>query len=124
MLTSLSSRITEERRKSEPYTEMFEASEHGMRKVLSVAHGKIQRTLLDLHQVMKDIGIEEGKENELWDALHLLPFLYRSARKDIGENEGMCCEADKTREILAKWYTEQFIKKDMHPVMSQESSDD
>ena len=110
VLDSLMKTIDAERRASEPYREMFKASKHGLRSLLSKAERQYSRTSLDLYQVFKEIGIAEGKENELWDAITLLPYLYRKARADISANEGMSCEADKTREVLNKWF-QQFLRE-------------
>src|SRR3990167_814498 len=88
VLDSLMSTIDKERRASQPYREMFEASRHGLRGLLSKAEHSFTKTSLDLYQVFEDIGIAEGKQNELWDAIRLLPYLYRKARADISAKEG------------------------------------
>ncbi len=98
VLQALVARATEERRKSEPYKEMFEASEHGLRGAIDKASNEMMRVVLNLCEVIKE---RTGKEvnNDLFFMLSGLPLFSQLIRKHIVDTEGNCCCADKMREI-------------------------
>lgn len=112
VLTSLSESIKSERRKSEPWAEMFEASRGGLRGALSEANNKIERVLLDLFDAVKERGLlnpDVESRNAFFEELHFLPAICRAARRDISAVEGYTCEADKMRQAAYLHY-EKFLK--------------
>lgn len=109
VIQSLLGAADRERKSSEPYKAMFDASKDGLRGLLSHAHQAMEDTILNLFSALEELGIADGKRNELWDFLHMLPYVYRAVRSDISEKEGYVCEADKQRELIQKWVREQFL---------------
>jgi hypothetical protein len=109
VIDSLFSRIQEERKQSEPYKDLFKASKNGIRGVLDKANDDIMNILMNVHAVLEEKGFDKSKSNELWNTLHLLPYMFRQARRDISKNEGFCCEADKMREIVYQWFMERYF---------------
>lgn len=111
VINKLADRISAERKSEQPYEDMFKASEGGIRPLLSKANMEITRVLLSCFDVIKE-RFEVNDANQLWSDLKLLPHMMRETRRDISEAEGSCCEADKTREIVAQHFLQYLTKKD------------
>lgn len=115
VMLSLFEHATEERKKSEPYAEMFKASEHGLRGLLDKANDKMTSIVLDVVQVIED---RTGKsvDNDLYYLLLGLPLFRSSLEKEIYKEEGMCCSVDKAREIAKNFALANLVTKQKEPV--------
>lgn len=101
-LRGLSDLATTERKQSQPYKDMFKASEFGLRGAIDQASNDMMRIVLNLCQVIEDrTGVKV--DNDLFLMLSGLPLFTQLLRKHITDAEGCSCCADKMREIAFKF---------------------
>lgn len=88
----------EEAAKTEPWKELFAASEQGLQGLLSQAAHQCNGVILNLARVIeKRFGVSTS--NDLYDLLKALPFAMLHLRNTIDDEQGGCCCADKARRI-------------------------
>lgn len=106
VITDLLAKASEERKKTEPYKDMFEASQHGLRGLLDDANSKMERIILDVAEVIEErTGANISKE--MWVLLRCLPLIQDQLQSHISKTEGFSCCADKMREIICKYALDQ-----------------
>lgn len=107
VITGLVARFEEDRQKSDPWKELFAASEGGLRGLLSEAQHKTNSIILDLSSVIqKKFGLKRTSR-KLYDLLKALPFAMNHLRDHIQNEDSNSCCADKARmvyyeEVLAE----------------------
>lgn len=105
--TSLAERADAERRKEKPWAELWEASEGGLRSLLSEAEHQMMGPVLNLCDIIKKrFGIKKVS-GKLYDLLKALPLAMWDVRYYIEKTQGTSCCADKARqtyyeEVLAE----------------------
>lgn len=107
---SLLSLADEERRKSEPYAKMFEASEHGIRGLLDEANNEMTRIILNVCSVLEE---RTGKpvSNEVFAMLQCLPLCRDAVEEHIRNVDGYCCCVDKARELFSGFTYRELSKR-------------
>jgi hypothetical protein len=90
----------ENRRNSDSYKHMFEASEKGIRGLLDKAESDMTAIALDTMEVIKQRFGYRG--NDLWALLCCLPYARQQIEKNISKLEGSSCSVDKAREVFAQ----------------------
>ena len=105
VITSIADRADAEMRKEKPFAELWEASEGGLRSLLSEAEHQMMGPVFGLCDIIKQrFGIKKIS-GKLYDLLKALPFaeikLHRmwKVREHIDDTQGMSCCMDKTREV-------------------------
>jgi hypothetical protein len=98
VLTSLLARANKERAETEPYKELFAASEKGLEPFCRELERKFRSVVLDASQVLESKGFEVT--NEVWDFLAAIPIISRRLEREISNQEGICCCVDKTFHII------------------------
>jgi hypothetical protein len=100
MLGALANAFTEERKKAEPYKEMFKAGSTHTGLLRDLEH-KMMNHVLDACEVFEARhGIKVN--NEQFHVLMALPLLAKIAKKNADKNEGMGCGVDKAFFILSE----------------------
>lgn len=100
IMTSLADSFTKERKKKEPYKELFKAgSTHtGLLRDLEL---KMTNHVLDACDIYKERhGIEINKNQ--YHVLLALPLLIKIAEIDATKNEGIACSVDKAYFMLSE----------------------
>lgn len=92
----------EKRKETDGYADMFEASEHGIRGLLSELNDKIMGLVLSACTVIEE-RTGNSVDNELFAFLRGISLYWGELEKEICDKEGLCCSVDKVRE-LAKEY--------------------
>jgi hypothetical protein len=102
VMTSLCQLAEEERRKTEPYKDMFEASEYGIRGVLNKLNDDVERLVLTAYQVIED---RTGKklDDDFYLFLKGINLFWGDMKNEICDREGMCCSVDKVRELVKNY---------------------
>ena len=96
--TSLAERADAERRKEKPWAELWDASEGGLRSLLSEAQHQMSGPVHSVCDIIKQrFGIKRIS-GKLYDLLKALPFAMWDVRQHISDTQGMSCCADKARE--------------------------
>jgi len=100
MLTALSNSFTEERKKSEPYKEMFKAGSSLTGLLRDLEH-KMTMHILDAGIVYEE---RHGKKfnRDQRNILMALPLLAKIAEQDANRNEGLGCCVDKAYFLLSE----------------------
>lgn len=114
--TSLAERADAERRKEQPWAELWDASEGGLRSLLSEAEHQMMGPVLNLCDIIKKrFGIKRIS-GRLYDLLKALPFAMWSVRHHIDKTQGMSCCADKARQAYYQEVLEEIdrIKGEEH----------
>lgn len=107
VMVGLFGRAEVERRATEPWKDLFKASEDGLESLLSAAASQANIVIMSLADVIKTkFGIARVSP-KLYGLLKALPFAMNELRDQIDEREGMTCCADKARyayylEVLAE----------------------
>ena len=102
MLINLANAFTEERKKTEPYKEMFEegSTYTGLFRHLEI---KMTDHVLDACDVLKEKhGIKVT--NDQYHVLLALPLLVQMAERNAVDNEGLPCSVDKAHFILSEQF--------------------
>lgn len=106
VVSSLLFRAQEEREQSEPYQNLWEATDEGLRGLLSEAHHQMERVVLDVATVIQKKFNLPVLTDELYGLIMALPFAMHELREDIEKKDGRTCCADKTRHLYFKAVTE------------------
>jgi hypothetical protein len=99
VITGLAARFDEQRRQSDPWKELFAASEGGLRGLLSEAQHKTNSIILDLSSVIQEKFGLKRTSRKLYDLLKALPFAMNQLRDHIQTEDSHSCCADKARMI-------------------------
>jgi len=101
----------EERHKTQPYKDMFEASHKGLRGILDKANDAMMQVVFDTLDVLKEKDLmppctpDDFKDyNKIYYALLMLPMLFNQAYYDIDNIEGMSCSKDKQRALMCAFF--------------------
>lgn len=95
---SIVKRANEESKKSEPWKELFDASEQGLISLLNKADMQMMETVLSTATIITDkFGIRCS--DKLFDLLKALPFVMNRVTNEIEKQQGMSCCADKARRV-------------------------
>ena len=94
VVTSLAQRADEERRKEDGFKAMWEASEKGLRSLISEAYHQMTRISLGLGDAIEE-RFKVNISKKLWDLIRALPFAMGEVRGHISDAQGMSCCADK-----------------------------
>ena len=100
MLSAMASAFTEERRKKEPYKEMFKAGSTytGLLRELESKMTSHVLDACDIYQERHGIKININQ----YHVLLALPLLVKIAEKDAKNNEGLACCVDKAYFMLSE----------------------
>lgn len=100
MLSAMAKAFTDERKKSEPYKEMFKAgSTHT--GLLRDLESKMTGHILDACEVYKERhGVAINRDQ--YHILMALPLMVKLAEKDAEQNEGTACCVDKAYFLLSE----------------------
>ncbi len=104
MLTSLADSFTNERKKTEPYKELFKAGS-SFTRLLRTLESQMMRSVLDACTVYKEKNGKSLNKNQ-FNVLLALPLLVKVAENNASANEGMACCVDKAYYMVS----EQLIK--------------
>jgi hypothetical protein len=98
VVTSIADRADAEMQKEKPWAELWEASEGGLRSLLSEADHQMKGPVFALCDIIKKrFGIKKIS-GKLYDLFKALPFAMWEVREHISNTQGMSCCADKARE--------------------------
>ena len=98
VINSMVNRFRKERQQSEPWKDLFKASEKGLLQLLSNANHQIGSIILDVSDMIEEkFNIKVSKK--LYDLIKALPFAMWELRTNIQNEDGSCCCADKARQI-------------------------
>jgi len=100
MLNALSKAFTDERKKSEPYKEMFKAGSTHTGLLRDLEH-KMMGHILDACDVFKERHGITINQNQ-YHILLALPLLLKIAEIDAQKNEGIACCVDKAYFMLSE----------------------
>jgi len=100
-LNRLSEHAENERRKSEPYKDLFSKSDD-CESLLRQVEFKMTGIVLDACQVLKDKFGFRDIPHPVFDVLQMLPFLETYLEKKIVREEGNTCCVDKVYYLLSK----------------------
>lgn len=91
-----------EAEKTEPWKNLFEASEKGLRPALSEANRQCNAVIINLTDIIKEkFGIKHVSR-KLYNMLKALPFAMNEVTNTIEKEQGLSCCADKARYIYAE----------------------
>jgi len=91
-------RADEERQQSEPWKNLFSASEQGLRGILSESRDQMRTTAMNTINVIKlKFGIECS--NKLFGLIMALPYAMHKLGDAIRDQQGNSCCVDKAREV-------------------------
>ena len=100
MMSAMANAFTEERQKTKPYKEMFEAgSTHT--GLLRELESKMTDHVLDACDIYKERHGAKVNKNQ-FHVLLALPLLIKIAEMDAKKNEGMACCVDKAYFMLSE----------------------
>lgn len=107
VLTGLVERSRAEAQKTEPWKQLFTASEQGLQGLLSEASHQCNSVILNLSDLIKQKFGLARISPRLYDLLKALPFAMNQLRDTIQDEQGLLCCADKARrayyeEVLAE----------------------
>lgn len=103
-------RADEERQKSEPYKNLWEASEKNLTSLLSEACHQMDFVVIDTLEVIKKRFNISRISDEVYNLIKLLPFAMSILRENIKDKEGHSCCADKALEIYCQKLLEEIKK--------------
>jgi len=91
-------RSHEEREQTEPWKNLFTASEQGLRGILSEANSQMVRVTIDTTDIIqKKFGIRCS--NKLHGLIKALPFVMNKLGDAIHDEQGLSCCSDKARQV-------------------------
>lgn len=99
VLDGIVARSKEERKSSEPWANLWNASENGLRGLLSQADLEMMRIALNTCDIIKEKFEINQISDELFDLIKALPFAMHYVEKEITAEEGFSCCVDKTRHV-------------------------
>jgi len=100
MLTALADSFTKERKKTEPYKEMFKAGSSLTGLLRDLEH-KMTRHILDACTVYEERHGKKFNRNQ-YNILKALPLLITIAEQNACRNEGICCSVDKAYFLISE----------------------
>lgn len=102
VMTSLHDALVAERRKKEPYKDLFKTGTTfgGLLYSLEERMSKLVLDACDIIEVKHNIRVND----EQYDALLALPYLMKEAERDIEKNESHVCCVDKAHRMVAEWF--------------------
>jgi len=99
VFSALAKRFEEESSQTEPWKNLFKASDQGLKGILSEADMQMMRVVLNTTDVIKKkFGIRMS--NKLYNLIKALPFVMNRLKDTIREQQGLSCCADKAREVF------------------------
>ena len=93
------SRADEERKKTEPWKQLFAASEGGLRGILSDSSRQMMTIALNTHAMIKEKFHLDHSSPKLFNLVKALCFAMNHVRNEIDDSQGMSCCADKARQV-------------------------
>lgn len=102
VMMNLHDTIVLERRKKEPYKDLFKSGTT-FGGLLRALDDKLIQHVLDADDIIK---VRHGTKlnDEQFEALLALPYLIKKAEDNIKECEGYACYADKAYRIVSQWF--------------------
>lgn len=100
----------EHRKETDSYKNLFGASEHGIRGLLSDAHDKMMSIVLDVVQVIED-RTGSTVNNDFFYLLCALPLARQVMSMNISNNDGLTCSVDKARELAKDMALDALVAK-------------
>lgn len=96
--SSILKRADEERQQTQPWKDLFKASEEGLRGLLSESERQMTSIVLNTSKMITaKFGIRCS--NKLFRLIQALPYAMLCARDKIHEEQGLSCCADKARQV-------------------------
>lgn len=112
-------RAEDERKQTEPWKQLFVASEHGLAGILDNAEHQMMAPVLSLCDIIQEkFGIPRISD-KLFQLLQALPFAMNAVTKSIEDTQGRACSADKARRV---YYEEVLAEIELIKQGSQNAS--
>lgn len=110
-------RADKERQESEPWKQLFEASEQGLRGILSEAKDQMMPIVLNTTRIIElKFGIKCS--NKLFNLVKALPYVMSHVSGAIHEQQGLSCCSDKARQV----YYQEVMDEIKHLIEKQSVS--
>lgn len=103
-------RAEQERKASEPYKDLFKASENGLRGILSNASNQIDNIVLTTLTVIQEKFELPRVSDKLFRLIQVLSYASSLCEDNISHKEGFSCCVDKTNHIIYQEILEEIKK--------------
>lgn len=101
VVLSILERSDAERRESEPWKDLFRASEGGLEGIIYDADHKLMEIVLTTTDVISQkFGVRCS--NRLFNLVKAIPFALNRVSDEIEESQGHVCHADKARRVYVE----------------------